>query len=517
MIVDAITSSITTITDTTGTAQTRSTSPFTLPNNCFIVLPDVHYANGHASGDAVYTINGGSEVSFGAPLFNQGSTNDKVCFFVARVVTGGTCIISMKNCSYDMCPPIVLTGDAHYKVTFTTAVDQPSISENPPASGNFPVSSNALAPVWNTEIPANVTAISSSKVAIAAMTHGPDTGVPVINASGSWTVRAQADDYDGLFQPGLIMYKQLSDNTAGTADITFNQSIRYTITQIIIEDAPEIYLVMGAGSENPTEIEGWFGHDGKGGPDDQANIVFDPPVPANYGVIPGLSVFGHDLTLGQCSDSGGNTWAIKQQVAYNSESGDGNGASLTALHSILTSPMSNFNYNATALAPGANGRYGQLWAYVFKNPHPTDFVGVAAVFDTLQVAQNITPGSGNPNRNKTFWMFKGNNRGHTENLKPYTKPSGYTIPKLVHPMIDADGAESAVHDSITQSGWTFGKLVSGFTAENPTFRFDGASTFEARCMLIGVNLSDSALPAGAPDFQLVNSIWIPTRRTMIGY
>lgn len=517
MIVDAVTSTVTTITDTTGSAATRSTSAFTLPNNSFIVLPIANYSINHATGDAVYTIGGGAEISFGAPILNQGSTNDKLAFFVTRVVTGGTCVISIKNCSYDMCPPIILTGDAHYKVTFTTAVDQASITENPASSGQFPVASNGLTPSWNTEIPANVTPISSSKVAIAILTHGPDTGVPTITPGGTWTTRDSVTDYDGSFQPATIIYKQVPDNNAVVADIIINQSFRYTLTQIIIEDAPEIYFVPGYGSENSAEKECWFGHDGKGGPDDFARIDFDPPIPTGYGVVVPQSTFGGDPTIDMWSDSGGNTWTLQPgQVAYNSSGGDGNGGSLSVVTSVLTNPMSQFEYDASGKPAAANFKYGQLGAYVIKNPG-TGFRTITPVTNTQFVASNIAPGSSTPDYSLTFWIFLGNNRGHTENLKPYTKPSGYTIAHLIHPGIDGDGAESAVHNSITQSGWWFGKLVTGFSAETPSFIFNGGNTAEARSMLIGFNILGGSPPAGAPDFQLVNNLYIPRRRTMIGY
>lgn len=488
MIVDAVTSSITTITDASGTNATRSTSSFTLPSNSFIVLPIANYFYNHISGDAVYTINGGSEVSFGAPILNQGASNDKIAFFVTRVVTGGTCIVSLKNCQYDMCPPIVLTGKSTFKVSFAAEKSPSSIAESPPASGDYPVESNGLEPTFNTAIPASVTPVSSSKIAIAVMTHGPDSGTPTITAGGTWTVRAQVDDYDSAHQPGLVAYQQISDNDPVIFDVIVNQSFRYTVGVIIIEDTPEIYMVMGAGSENPTEIEGWFGHDGKGGEDSIARVTFDPPVPAGEVVIP-ITVYGANPTTSLVSDDGGNTWSLVKQEAYNSESGDGNGGSVSLFRATITSLMSVFTYDATGLAGGANGRYGQLGAYVFENPDTVNgFETLIPVSDAQQVVSSVSPGSLPPLTNLTFWIFLGANRGHTENLKPYVKPSGYTIAKLIHSEIDEDGGESAVHDSITQSGWWFGKLTEDYTTEAPVFEFTGGTTFEVRSLLMGFNI-----------------------------
>jgi hypothetical protein len=495
--VNAITTSITRITDTSGSNATRSTSSFTLPSNVLIVLPISNYNYNHVSGDAVYTINGGSEVSFGAPIVNQGSTNDKIAFFAAYVVTGGTCIISLKNCQYDLCPPIVLDCKSQYRISFAAVVEQLFITENPASSGIYPVVSNPVSPVFNTEIPANITPEHSSKVAIAVMTHGPDSGVPTITPGGTWTISQNEQDYDGAFQPGLMIYKQVPDNNPVTADIQVNQSFRHTLGLIVVEDTPEIYMVMGFGSENTTEVEGWFGHDGKGGEDSIARIIFNPPLVANTEAVIGMTVFGANPTTSIISDDGGNTWVMDGQEAYNSESGDGNGGSVTLFRSTLTSPMSVFTYDATGLAGGANGRYGQLGAYVFEKPDTVNGVKTLTPVSDAQFSANaVTPGSLAPDFDLTFWIFLGANRGHTENLKPYVKPSGYTTAKLIHSGIDGDGAESAVHDSITQSGWWFGKLAANLDTESPVFEFTGAATAEVRSMLMGYNILGGAAGGG---------------------
>jgi hypothetical protein len=250
-----------------------------------------------------------------------------------------------------------------------------------------------------------------------------------------------------------------------------------------VASVPSIYMVMGG-----TETEGWFGHDGKGGADSTADIVFDPAVPAGAAIVVVMTVYGADPTLSLVSDDGGNTWTIDKQVAYNSSGGDGQGGSVTVFRSVLTSSCSTFNYDATSLSAGSAGRYGQLGAYVFAEPDTVNgFFTATPVSNTQFTASTITAGTLAPATNKAFFIFVGDNRGHTENLKPYTKPSGYSDASLIHSEIDGDGEESAVHDSITQSGWWFGKLVETSTPDSSTFVFS-TTTAEARSIRIVYNL-----------------------------
>jgi hypothetical protein len=512
MIVDtATTALITRITNTSGSGS-QSTSGFTLPNNRIIVLPLARYLTNHASGDATYTINGGSPVSFGAPI-SQGTNNDRIDFFVTRVVSGGTCVITLDNCSYDMCPPIILDGKSQYRVSFATLSTAASITEDPPASGDYPVSSNGVSPVWNTEIPANITKIHSSKVAIGAFTHGPDSGTPVVTPGGTWTTLDSVTDYDGTFQPGTFVYKQVPDNSAVTADFIIDQSFRYTLSCIIVEDTPTIYMVMG-GRVNT----GYFGSD-TFGEESIGDVDFDPPLQPNTSYSPCLSLYGHTPDISLFSDNGGNTPTIKAQLAHDSEGGDTQGGSWTVLTVPVTTATSQFKYDGTSLTAGARGRYGQIGALVVETPDTSvGFQTITPVMDTFFTTQTITPGSSIPVISETVWGFYNNNRNHTDQLKPYTKPSGYTVDKLVHSEIDGDGPFSAIHDSDTQSGcWEF-KYVTGFTTESPSWTYGGTAGLpaEARCMLVGFNIDGGTSPDTAL-FGMVSSVMPRSFTKVVGY
>jgi hypothetical protein len=233
---------------------------------------------------------------------------------------------------------------------------------------------------------------------------------------------------------------------------------------------PLVYMVMGG-----TETEGWFGHEGKGGADSTASITFPEPVPAGAAIVVPMSCYQFNPTLTEVSDDGGNTWVIDVQEACAIGGGEV-GASVTLFRSILTNPCSVFAYDATALPAGDAGRYGQLGAYVFSTPDTVNgFFTTTPASNTQGSTTTVAPGTVTPDTNRSFGVFTGDNRGHTTDLKPYVKPTGYTDASLIHSEIDGDGAESAVHNSTTQSGWWFGKYITTYTPETPTFGFATAT------------------------------------------
>jgi hypothetical protein len=273
----------------------------------------------------------------------------------------------------------------------------------------------------------------------------------------------------------------------------------YTVTgaAATLSMAASVYLVMGG-----TEDEGWFGSEAKGGADSVATITFDPPVPTGAAIVVTLIVYQFNPTLSEISDDGGNTWTILQRAA--TIGGGSVEASVSQIRSVLTSPCSVFTYDATALPGGDAGRYGQLGAYVFSRPDTANgFFTVTPASNTQTTTSSVAPGTATPDTNRSFGLFAGNNRGHTTDLKPYTKPSGYTDAALIHSEIDGDGAESAVHNSTTQSGWWFGKFITTETAETPTFGFatttGGALSVFAIYNLLG-GLSAAVLDADAGSY-----------------
>lgn len=477
--VNAVTSSIAAITDATGTNATRSTAGFTLAAGSTLVLPGWNYNSLRANGDAVYTINGGSEISFGAPIFAHTRTgnSDRMYAFVARNTTGGTCVISLKNCQYDVAPPIVLDAKANCKILFASA-----------AEGNGTTAlSNSVTPLWPTAIPGSITPISSSAVAIGLMTHNVDTGTPTLSAGLGWTLRHKQQDYDGAHQPGLCQYIQMTNASPITSGPTIDQSLNWLAGLLIIEDTPEIYLVMGG-----TVGTGYFGDEGSGGADSIDDIVFPTEVLVGQGVSPQYSIYGYDPVTARISDSSSNTWDIKGQIGY----GGGVGASLTAFGSILTTAIpagGHVRYDATSLPAGDNGRYGQSWAFVIENPDTVNGWVTSTVVTRSQTnTTSVDPGGVtpfDPDTDFRFVAFLGNNRGHTTDLKPFTMPTGWTA-AITHSQINGDGAHSAVHNSTTQSGWVFGFLQNtpgNYDSFAPTFGFNTA-TGEAHSMLIGFNI-----------------------------
>jgi hypothetical protein len=490
--VNAVTSSITAITDATGTNQTRSTAGFTIPAGATAVLPGWNYNSSRVSGDAVYTINGGSEISFGAPIFTHVRTgnSDRMYAFVARNVSGGTCVISLKNCQYDVASPIIIDAKANCKILFGAKGE---------GNGTTALSGSAT-PLWPTAIPGSITPLSSSAVAIGLMTHNTDSGVPTLSEGSGWTLRHKQQDYDGAHQPGLCQYIQMVDESAVASAPTISQALNWLAGLLIIEDTPEIYLVMGG-----TIATGYFGDEGGGGADSIDDIVFPTEVLVGQGVSPQYSIYGHDPSTSRISDTSSNTWDLSGQIGY----GGGVGASLTAFSSILDTEIpagGHVRYDATALSAGDNGRYGQAWAYVIEKPDTVNGWITATVVTRSQTSTtSVDPGGVTPfepDTNFTFVSFLGNNRGHVtglggiDDLKPFTFPTGWNA-SITHTQINANGPHSAVHNSTTQSGWAFGFLLEDYADFAPTFGFSIA-TSEAHSMLIGFNILGGELQEEEP-------------------
>jgi hypothetical protein len=444
----------------------------------------VGYNRVPVDGDVEDDING----SWGEPLISWHSPVNSaiIGLFAFRDSAAGTPTLTVNNSSYYVAFPYVIIANATCNIQLSELFDDP-------VDDNNDIGFSASGPIARS---GPVTPVAGPYVAIGGFTI--NAGNPTYTPKTGWTLGEAQYDYNGAYQPGGCEHIESSTIEELTSEVTFSASnIPWLSGLVVISDGdevetPDIYMVMGG-----TEEEGWFGHEGKGGADSTADIVFPEEIQIGWTLEVALIVYGATPTLAEVSDDGGNTWVIHKQEAHNAGGGDGNGGSVTILHCEVTNPLTVFNYDATSLPAGNAGRYGQLGAFVFKIPDDTNgFATVTPISNSQFNVSAVTPGSRNPDTNKTFWIFAGCNRGHTENLKPFTKPSGYVDADLIHSGIDGDGAESAVHNSITQSGWWFGKLVDGaFTVENPSFGF-ATTTGECHSVLAGFNIEGGSLASG---------------------
>lgn len=476
-----LTSSIASIKDASGTNATRSTAGFTIPAGSAIVLPGWNYNSTRTTGDVTYTINGGSEVSFGAPLFAYARTgnSDRIYAFAVRNVPGGTCVINLKNCQYDVATPIILNAKANCLFRFSAK-----------GEGNgTTATSGSLTPYWPVAT-GSVGYWDTASVAIGAMTHNVDTGTPTLTEGSGWTLRDKQQDYDGANQPGLSHFIQLANSSSIASAPTISQTLNWLAAMVFVEDPPIIYLVSGG-----TTGACWFGSEADGGADSVDTINFPVPVLANQGIIPVLSNFAHDPSTSRISDSGGHTWNLGVQSPHI----DGVQGSFTTFHIVTTTAVNTVTYDATALSAGDAGRFGQFGAFVVETPDTVNgFFTATPVHAEQSNVSTVNPGSLTPATTLYLLIFGGNNRGHTSDLKPYTFPSGYEL-ALTHPGINGDGAYSAVHNSTTQSGWWFGFVQTATTAQNKTFGFS-ATTGGARSILAAYNILGGD-PAGGANYD----------------
>lgn len=479
-----LTSSIASIKDASGTNATRSTAGFTIPAGSAIVLPGWNYNSTRTSGDVTYTINGGSEISFGAPLFAYSRTgnSDRIYAFAVRNVSGGTCVINLKNCQYDVATPVILNAKANCLFRGSAK-----------GEGNgTTATSGSLTPYWPVAT-GSVGYWDTASVAIGCMTHNVDTGTPTLTEGSGWTLLDKQQDYDGANQPGLSHFFHLANSSSIASAPTISQALNWLAAMVFVEDPPIIYLVSGG-----TTGACWFGSEADGGADSVDVINFPVPVLANQGIIPVLSNFAHDPSTSRISDDGGHTWTLGVQSPHV----DGVQGSFTTFHVVTTTPVNTVTFDATALTAGDAGRYGQFGAFVVETPDTVNgFFTATPVHAEQTNVTTVNPGNLTPTTNLYLLIFGGNNRGHTTGvgaLKPFTFPAGYEL-TLTHPGINGDGAYSAVHNSTTQSGWWFGFVETSTSSQNKTFGFDN-NTGGARSILAAYNILGGD-PAGGTNYD----------------
>jgi hypothetical protein len=437
--------------------------------NCLVA-----FVFGYNEPPATDTIEDSVNGSWGAPILSFSSTlnpDDRVACFVKKNSGAGTPTLTMHipSSRYYMCCPYVLDADPNCYIQASTIADDFGTDAD----------TTSITPRWG-----------YSAVAIAGLTH--NSGNPDFTPDAGWTLGEFMRDWSSApYQPGACQHRTYSSTSALSAGMTLTAAVQWLFGMVLVEDPPPVYRVQGGG--NPAKPKGYFGHEGEGGADHIATIVFNPPLKAGMGVVIPISNFQRNTLAADITDDGGNTWTRDAHDTFNSNSGDGVGASISTISSVLTSDLTTITYADGG--SGDAGGYGQLGAYVVNKPDTVNGFFGGASTNSQKTVSSVTPGTVTPPTNLGFFIFCGNNRGHTEDLKPYTKPSGYTDAALNHSEIDADGAESAVHNSTTQSGWWFGKAHSSYTAETPTFGFS-AVTGEARSIIAVYNILGGVVDPG---------------------
>jgi hypothetical protein len=251
-----------------------------------------------------------------------------------------------------------------------------------------------------------------------------------------------------------------------------------------------------------TDDRGWWGNDAFGGADSTVSTTFGPVIPAGYGVIVCLAIYGYtpaDASLLTIAGAG-NSLTLDDQISY----GGGVGGSVNFFSSILASDCSSIGYDATSLPAGDNGRYGQMLFYLVRSPDTvTGFKTVTGVTNVQTSSTTVAPGTLTPATNDMLVIMGWTNRGHTEDLLPLDVPTEFGTDlqhTKLHVVTNSPTDFGSVHNSITQSGSFIATRYTAGTAYAPVVTFQGTSptSAEVRSVLTAYNISGgSPIVAGA--------------------
>jgi hypothetical protein len=262
-----------------------------------------------------------------------------------------------------------------------------------------------------------------------------------------------------------------------------------------------------------TDGRGWWGNDAFGGADSTVSTTFGPVIPAGYGVIVCLAIYGYtpaDASLLSIAGAG-NSLTLDDQIAY----GGGVGGSVNFFSGILASECSSIGYDATSLPAGDNGRYGHMMFYLVRSPDTVNgfktvtgitrevTTGTTTVDPTNSGASPLVPAT-----NDMLVILGWTNQGHSEDLLPLDVPTEFETDlqhTKLHVVTDSPNDFGSVHNSITQSGSFIATRYTAGTPYSPVVTFEGSSPSSGyvRSVLTAYNiLGGSPIVAGTvPVFQ----------------
>jgi hypothetical protein len=251
-----------------------------------------------------------------------------------------------------------------------------------------------------------------------------------------------------------------------------------------------------------TDGRGWWGNDALGGADSTVSTTFGPVIPAGYGVIVCMAIYGYtpaDASLLSIAGSG-NTLTLDDQIGY----GGGVGGSVNFFSGILANDCNSIGYDATSLPAGDNGRYGHMVFYLVRSPDTVNgFKTVTGVTNVQTTSTTVAPGTLTPATNDMLVIMGWTNRGHTEDLLPLNVPTEFGTDlqhTKLHVVTNSPTDFGSVHNSITQSGSFIATRYTAGTAYSPVVTFQGTSpaSAEVRSVLTAYNiLGGSPIVAGA--------------------
>lgn len=497
------------VTDNTS-AGNKSTAAKSISAGQHIVVLVFNYDELPAAGSITYNKDGGGAVSMGAPVQVRSRTgnSDRAAAFILRNPGAGSYVINSLALDY-------LGLSAHVfnaKVNFWIQVSSAAAGEG----------------TGTTFTSGTVTPRFESSVAFGYWTHNTDSGTSAMTAASGWTIPAgpntvlhKQEDYDGASQPGGCQYKNLTGRSAVSSAPTCANSTAYLSLLVVISEPDTEYVIAGG-----TDGRAFFGNDALGGRI-TAPVVLDftqpeagciaGPIPAGQGIVIYQSRYNQTPSdAAEWSAAGsGNTplFASNAQRAHNSVGSNDN--SVNYFYFVTASACGSVTYDASGLAAGDDGRYGQIVIHVTERPDTTNGFYTATGATNTQTSTAVVNFPTFAYPTSLCWLMKGTGtRNHADQLCP-TDQSPTTAPAaLTHPYFDnipqptADYPSGFQNSTIASGACTSEVITGGGTASGHTWTFTGPSpsTGSVGSVITAFNLQGGDPPSAGAVGALVNSI-----------
>jgi hypothetical protein len=464
--------------NTSGSGDTDTVGTKTLTAGQHVLVTVWNFSTTPVSGSVVYIKDGGAEVSLGTPLqsVDRTGTSDAIASFFLRSAAAGDYVLRAKNLPYVHISGIVIDAQPNCWIRVGT---------NAEGTGTT-FTSSAVVPYWG------------ESIAIGYCTHNADGANPnSLTQGGSWTLVHKQEDYDGDSQPGLLQYlDNISGTSSVTATTTSSESTAWCQLIVVISEPPDVYMIMGGATGL-----GYFGRESAGGADNDhfTDFLFGG-IPADQAIAVGMSLYDYEPSDASLLTLNGSGNSLVKTAGVTD--GAGNDGSFTWFHTPtpLASACTRCTFDATALAGGDAGRYGQIGYLIMRYPDTVNGIYTGTAVTNVQTdTTTINPGLLSLATTKGVRAAGGTVRGHADDNAPVTTAPNEFLTYLRHSewevAVQAPAGFSCWQNSDIQSGWFGAEEYE----DEETWDLEitlSASTGTSRSVAVSYNTMGGSVPGG---------------------
>jgi hypothetical protein len=260
-----------------------------------------------------------------------------------------------------------------------------------------------------------------------------------------------------------------------------------------------------------TDGRGFYGNQALGGAISAPVVTtFPVPIPAGAGLVVYQSTYDYtpsNAALLTLSGSGNAlTLSAGAQTAHNATGGNDN--SVSFFHAVLASDCTSCTYDASSLAPGDTGRYGQMVFYVVRDPDTVNgFYTCTPVTNSQTSTTSVNPGTLTLPTTDCLELFGAATRGHADDLLPVIESPDEWDDDLKHTYFDtivglSPGYPAAFMNSVISSGPVAGRRKTGGGTSTPVWTFTGPNptTASAHSVHVAYNILNGVAAVAKPPF-----------------